>query len=275
VSASSVSTPGVANTQPLAGMRIVLTRPRAQAGDFESRIVALGGRAVIAPAIAIVPPDTWTVADAALRRVGTYDWIAFTSTNAVRALVERATLIGIPLDELRDRQLAAVGTTTAALVATALRQPDMVPSVHTAKALGHELVGVDNGRVLLPRGNLADDALPAALRERGAFVDEIVVYRTVPGDGLSRIVADMRASEIDALLVLSASAVRFVADALETAGLSRAKHGTLVACLGDPTAAAARDAGFTHVVVAGGSSQDALIEQVVRELSRPMGPEGE
>src|SRR5829696_1117019 len=72
----------------LEGKRIVLTRPLAQAGDFEARVRALGGDPVLAPAIAIAPPETWSVADAALHRVAMYeyDWIAFTSANAVNAL---------------------------------------------------------------------------------------------------------------------------------------------------------------------------------------------
>jgi uroporphyrinogen-III synthase len=254
-----------AEMRPLEGKRIILTRPRAQAGDFESRVRALGGDPVIAPAIAVVPPDGWTILDATLRRIGTYDWIAFTSSNAVRGLVERADAIGVDRDELRSKRLAAVGPATADLVNALLRSPDIVPPVHTAEALGQELIDVENARVLLPRGNLAGEALPVALRSRGAFVDEVVVYQTVAGGGVPTIVSQIRDSAVDAVLFASASAVQFVADALaassgDSPGQPIARP--LAACLGPITADAARAAGFSNVVVADETTQNDLIELV-------------
>ena len=260
---------------PLLGRRIVLTRPRAQSGDFEARVAGLGGEPVVAPAIEIAPPDSWTIADAALRRIGTYDWIAFTSVNAVRALVERADTIGVPRDELSSRRLAVVGPATAAVVASALRPPDFSPSVNTADGLAHELADVENARILLPRGDLASDVLPAMLRARGAFVDEVVVYQTVPGPGLPAIVAGIRESAVDALLFASGSAVRFVADALvgDAANTGRTQRWPVAVCLGPVTADAAREAGFQSVVVADGTTQNELIRRVVSWFAEP-GKEG-
>jgi len=263
----TVLVPGAVQARPLRGRRIVLTRPLAQSGDFEERVGALGGEPVVAAAIEIVAPDSWTIADAALRRVGTYDWLAFTSANAVRMLVDRADAIGVPRDELRSRRLAVVGPATAAVVRTTLRPPDFAPTVNTAEMLGEEITDVDNTRVLLPRGNLADDTLPAALRARGAFVDEVVVYRTVPGPGITAIVAGVRESAVDALLFASASAVRFVADALvaDTASTGlRRQRWPVAACLGPITASAARACGFQSVIVADDATQNELIDAVAR-----------
>ena len=263
----TVLVPGALQARPLRGRRIVLTRPLAQSGDFEERVRALGGEPVATAAIEIVGPESWTIADAALRRVGTYDWLAFTSANAVRMLVDRADAIGVPRDELRSRQLAVVGPATAAVVRTTLRPPDFAPTVNTAEMLGEEITDVDNTRVLLPRGNLADDTLPAALRARGAFVDEVVVYRTVPGPGIAAIVAGVRESAVDALLFASASAVRFVADALvaDTASTGlRRQRWPVAACLGPVTAGAAQACGFQSVIVADDATQHELIDAVAR-----------
>jgi len=250
---------------PLLGRRIVLTRPLAQTGDFEARVRALGGEPVIAPAIEIAPPDSWTIADAALRRVGTYDWVVFTSANAVRAMVERADAIGVPRDDLRSRRLAVVGPATAAVAEAALRRPDFAPSVNTSECLAQELIDAENARILLPRGDLAGDALPDTLRARGAFVDEIVVYRTVAGPGVPDIVSGVRESAVDALLFASTSAVRFVADALAAdPAIARLRPTWPVAvCLGPVTADAARESGFQSVVVADGTTQQELIYRVV------------
>lgn len=263
----TVLVPGALQARPLRGRRIVLTRPLAQSGDFEERVRALGGEPVATAAIEIVGPESWTIADAALRRVGTYDWLAFTSANAVRMLVDRADAIGVPRDELRSRRLAVVGPATASVVRTTLRPPDFAPTVNTAEMLGEEITDVDNTRVLLPRGNLADDTLPAALRARGAFVDEVVVYRTVPGPGITAIVAGVRESAVDALLFASASAVRFVADALvaDTASTGlRRQRWPVAACLGPVTAGAAQACGFQSVIVADDATQNELIDAVAR-----------
>ena len=263
----TVLVPGAVQARPLRGRRIVLTRPPAQSGDFEERVRALGGEPVATAAIEIVGPESWTIADAALRRVGTYDWLAFTSANAVRMLVDRADAIGVPRDELRSRRLAVVGPATASVVRTTLRPPDFAPTVNTAEMLGEEITDVDNTRVLLPRGNLADDTLPAALRARGAFVDEVVVYRTVPGPGITAIVAGVRESAVDALLFASASAVRFVADALvaDTASTGlRRQRWPVAACLGPVTASAAQACGFQSVIVADDATQNELIDAVAR-----------
>ena len=263
----TVLVPGALQARPLRGRRIVLTRPPAQSGDFEERVRALGGEPVATAAIEIVGPESWTIADAALRRVGTYNWLAFTSANAVRMLVDRADAIGVPRDELRSRRLAVVGPATASVVRTTLRPPDFAPTVNTAEMLGEEITDVDNTRVLLPRGNLADDTLPAALRARGAFVDEVVVYRTVPGPGITAIVAGVRESAVDALLFASASAVRFVADALvaDTASTGlRRQRWPVAACLGPVTAGAAQACGFQSVIVADDATQNELIDAVAR-----------
>ena len=258
--------------RPLLGRRIVLTRPVAQTADFEARIRALGGEPVVAPAIEIAPPDSWTIADAALRRVGTYDCIAFTSANAVRALVERADAIGVPREELASRRLAVVGPSTATVVGSALRPPDFVPTVNSADVLAQELPDAENARVLLPRGDLAGDALPATLRARGAFVDEIVVYRTGPGPGIHAIVTGVREASIDALLFASASAARFVAAALDADSTSSSggdRNWPVAVCLGPVTADAARDAGFRLVVAAEGTTQNDLIDAAARWFGQP------
>jgi uroporphyrinogen-III synthase len=246
-------------TRPLDGRRILLCRPRAQAGDFETRVRALGGEPAVASAIAIVPPETWTVVDAALRRIETYDAIAFTSANAVESLAERADAIGVSRETIGNRRLAAVGRATAAAVGTALRAPDFVPTTHSAEALALELTDIEDSRVFFPCGDLAVDALPSGLRRRGAFVDEVVVYRTVPGEDIAAIVARLRTRAVDAVLFASASAVRFVSDAIGVW-----PTGILAACIGPTTADVARAGGFEPLVVAESASQNELLDGVAR-----------
>lgn len=253
-----------ADGRPLAGLRLVLTRPREQAGDFEARVRALGGEPLLAPAIAIGAPATWAAADAALRDVARYEMIAFTSANAVRALVERSDALGLERARLGAARLAAVGPATAAALAAAVRPPDLVAETHVAEALAEVIAATGAARVLFPHGDIARDALPAGLRARGAAVDDVVVYRTVPGEGVAAIVEVLREGSADALLFASASAVRFVADALGRAGAAARAGRPAIFCLGPVTAAAARRAGLEPAAVAGEATQDELVADVAR-----------
>jgi uroporphyrinogen III methyltransferase/synthase len=250
--------------RPLAGLRIVLTRPREQAADFEARILALGGQPEIAPAIAIARPEDLRALDAALDDIGRFDWIVFTSANAVRALAGRARERGIPAARLASPKIGAVGTATAGVLAEELRAPDAIARTATAKSLGSELPVSPGTQVLVPHGNLADGALAGVLRVRGAVPHEILAYRTVPGEGVARIAAGVRAGEIDALLFASGSAVRFVAGALQrdAAGAGEPTRAAIF-CIGPSTARAAVTAGLFPDGVASVATQHALIDAAV------------
>jgi uroporphyrinogen III methyltransferase/synthase len=261
----------VERDRPLAGLRIVLTRPREQAGDFEETVRALGGIAEIAPAIAITPPDGWEALDAALDRVDDFDWIAFTSANAVHAFLERAHSRGIPSSRVAARKLGVLGHATAAMLAEALRDPDAIAEAQSAAGLGEALPAVEGQRILIPHGDRAGHALAAALRGRGAEPTEVVAYRTIPGEGIPSIVAGLREGSIDALLFASGSAVEFLADALATSDAiaNRTEPGVRAAifCIGPGTARAAESAGFATDGIASEATQRALIDVMVRRFA--------
>jgi uroporphyrinogen-III synthase len=265
----------VSATRPLAGVRVAFTGTASHAADFDARVRALGGEPLIAPAIAIGPPASWSALDHALRHVSAYDWLAVTSANAVRAVMDRADAIGVPRDALRERRLAAVGPATSDALASALRPPDVVPRVHTAAALAAEMPDVHGGRVLFPRGDLAGHGLADGLRHRGASVDDVIVYRTVPGPGIETIVAGLRDDAIGVLLFASPSAVRFVAGALtRTRGESPHLHPArwpswpVVVCIGPVTADAAREQGFHPEAVVESATLAELIDAAAAAVVR-------
>ena len=254
---------------PLHGKRIVLTRPREQTGSFDARVRAVGGVPILAPAIAIGPPMSWDAADMALTRLDVYEWIVFTSANAVRALIERARALEIDRARMSSLRLAAVGPATAAAMRAGLRAPDVTATVHDAEALARQIPVADGTRVLFPCGAMARETLPAALRTRGAVVDEAVVYTTVAGEGVPLVVDALRNGTADAVLFASPSAVSFVAEALgegRVDGKSATSAGlhAHVFCLGPTTEAAARAAGLVPVATARAATQDELIAEVAR-----------
>jgi uroporphyrinogen-III synthase len=268
VISASPQSPNPQQGSILEGRRIVLTRPRDHAGDFERAINALGGRPEIAPAIAIAPPERSSGLDAALDRIHEFDWIAFTSANAVRALAQRARTRGIPRARLAAVKLAAVGEATASAITNELRTPDTVAQTASGLGLGRELPDPIGARVLVPHGDLAGEALSAELRRRGAEPTAVVAYQTIPGDGIPTIVAGWREGTIAALLFASGSAVRFVAGAIasdrSTHDWARPTLPPAIFCIGPSTAQAAVLAGLTPDGIAAEATQRALIDEVAR-----------
>jgi len=170
--------------QPLAGRRIVVTRPRAQGEPLVAALERLGAVASLVPLVEVVAVDDSTELDHALRKLGRYDWVVFTSVNGVAAVGERLREAGEDVQPAWPG-VAAVGPATAA-AARALGAEPVVPERYEAAAIVERLGDVEGSRVLLPQGHRASAALADELRERGAFVDAIVAYRTVPREPSAR-----------------------------------------------------------------------------------------
>jgi uroporphyrinogen III methyltransferase/synthase len=158
---------------PLAGASVVVTRARAQASELAARLRALGAAVIEAPAIRIVATDD------PLPALERFDLVCLTSANAVELLFERLAARGEDARSLAGAQVAAIGPGTA----RALRErgviADVVPERFVAEGLIDALAGVDFSRVLVARAAQARDALPDALRERGASVEIVSLYETL------------------------------------------------------------------------------------------------
>jgi uroporphyrinogen III methyltransferase/synthase len=250
----------------LAGRRIVLTRPREQAGDFDRIVRALGGEPVVAPAIAIAPPESWDPLDAALRELAQFNWMVFTSGNAVASVSRRLRALGLSSGAINGVKLAAVGTATADALARELRAPDYLAPNPSGKALGQSLPVNGRSRVLIPQGNLASPTLSAMLRDRGVNVTTVTAYRTIPGEGIPVITTMVRTGSAHALLFASGSALQFVVDALgDSAAVLRGTEPNRPAifCIGPSTASVAEQLGIAPDAVAAESSLDALVDRMV------------
>jgi len=263
--------------RPLQGKRIVITRPVAQAGDLIARLCALGAEPIACPAIAIAPPADYAPLDRAIARLAEYDRLLVTSANGVRALLERMAALGQDAARLRRLAIGAIGPATARALAEYGLQAGFVPTSYVAEAILHEIGDVDGQRILLPRADIARDALAVGLRAQGAFVDEIAAYRTVPGPGAPALAARLRVQEIDAITFTSSSTVRYLLDGLESVGLSRPDARVLllraaILCIGPITAATAREEGLRVDTVAHEYTGDGLVAALVEWFARPAPP---
>jgi len=192
----------------LAGKSIIVTRSAAQAVELLKALQNLGAAPILLPLIRILPPDDFSSLDKALRRIGEFDWILFTSQNAVRIIRERAELLGLSFSDERPMPLAAaVGDATASEATSAGFEVVHIASRPVGVALVEDLGPRLNGKsVLLPRSNRANPDVIAALQECGALVTEVVAYRTISEEAQDRDVVS-KTMNADAVLFFSPSAV--------------------------------------------------------------------
>ena len=266
----AIRAPARSGPLPLGGVRIVVTRAKAQAAEMVARIEGLGAEAIEVPTIAIAPPEDPGPLDAACNRIATFDWVVFTSVNAVARVVERLAARGIL--GLQDARLCAVGPATAEALAGHGLRVDLVPDEYRAEGVIRAMRGqgdLTGVRVLLPRGDLARDLLPAALRRAGAEATAVTAYRTVPAD-LDREGPDirrmLRERRVDVVTFTSGSSVRHFAQAIGNelaAGLLRRVE---VACIGPVTADAATRLDIATTILPAESTVPALIEAIVERI---------
>ena len=246
--------------RPLFGKRIIVTRARPQSSGLVARLHELGAATVELPVIEIAEPaDGGAALRAAAGRVADYDWVAFTSANAVRRFFSALEDVGADTRALGGRRVAAIGPGTAEALAVAGVRADLVPDRFVAESL---LAAFPDGpgRVLLPRAAVARDALPAGLTERGWTVDVVEAYRTAVGRPASEALAAAAA----------AHAVTFTSSSTVTNYLAVASDipvPPVVACIGPITADTARAAGLTVDVVAAEHTIEGLVQALIEQFS--------
>ena len=270
--AGAIRTPARSAPLPLAGVRVIVTRPRAQAAKMAARLEELGAETIAVPTIAIAPPDDPGPLDAACDRIGTFDWVVFTSVNAVARVAERLAAAPGGVRGLAGPRLCAVGATTAEALAGHGLRVDLVPDEYRAEGVLRALRGrgdLTGVRVLLPRGDLARDLLPAELGRAGAEVTAVTAYRTVPADldGEGPDVRGMlRGGRVDVVTFTSGSSVRNFARALGGRQAAELLRHVEVACIGPVTAEAAAKLDIATTIMPAESTAPALIEAIVERL---------
>ncbi|HEV7677874.1 MAG TPA: uroporphyrinogen-III C-methyltransferase [Candidatus Dormibacteraeota bacterium] len=246
--------------RPLHGRRIVVTRARAQASGFLERLRSMGADAVELPVIAIEPSAEQADLDAAVRRLaGASDpggqpaaasWAVFTSANAVDLVWDAVARLGLDARSFAGTRIVAIGPETAAALHRHGLLADIVPTDYVAEAVADAMLadGVDGAHVWLPRAAIARDVLPDRLREAGADVDVLPLYRTVlPADTPQRLHELLDAGPVDAVTFTSSSTVQHFLSALDGRPFP---SGAIAACIGPITARTAADAGLPVAIVA-------------------------
>jgi len=256
--------------RPLFGKRILVTRPREQAAEFVDRLEALGAQAIEAPLVRIMPPLDFGPLDEACAHVDRFNWIVFTSGNAVDSFMDRLLKSSRDLRALGGVKLCAIGPATADHLARHGLKVDLIPHEFRAETLARamsETGKVAGLKIFLPHADIGREVLADELRKQGADITEAIAYRTVSTEGeregepdIYRMLLERR---IDIVTFTSASAVRSFVKLLGAEPAADLLGKTVVASIGPVTAEAAAQYNITTSIIPSQFTIPALVDAIV------------
>lgn len=256
-------------SKPLFGVRVLVTRARDQAGELSESLVLQGAEPVEAPLIRIEAPNDWSEADSMLSDLSGFDYVVFTSGNAVKAFFSRLIEQGLDARALGGVRVAAVGRATAGALRKCGIEADCQPDVFRAENLVETLAGNRNlrdARILFPAADIAGPAVVEGLTGAGASVTRITVYRTVMEERLPDGIASMLEDrKIHLAVFASSSAVLAFTKAAGPDRLKRLAGSVRIACIGPATAETAAEAGLSVDIVPAQATVPALVAAIVRD----------
>ncbi|WP_417288550.1 uroporphyrinogen-III synthase [Corynebacterium variabile] len=236
-------------SRALYGWNVLVPRAKAQAGPMSTRLASHGAIPIEVPTISMEPPRSPAQMERAVKGLvdGRYQWIVFTSVNAVNAVWEKLREFGLDARALAGVSVAAVGEKTAQAVRDLGITPELLPKAKARNAAGlvevfppydEDLDPVD--RVLLPRADIATDTLVDGLIDLGWSVEDVVAYRTVRAAPPSQDIRDMiKSGGFDAVCFTSSSTVK------NLVGIAGKPHTrTIIACIGPMAAKTAEEHGL-------------------------------
>ncbi|MGZ4445558.1 MAG: uroporphyrinogen-III synthase [Nocardioides sp.] len=251
-------------TKPLFGWRVLVPRTKEQAGSVSMRLRGYGAVPEEVPTISVEPPRNPLQMDKAVRGLveGRYEWIAFTSVNAVKAVREKFEEYGLDARAFSGLKIAAVGDKTAQAIAAWGLRADLVPSgEQSAAGLLEDWPEYDElldpiNRVFLPRADIATENLVAGLVDLGWECDDVTAYRTVRATPPPAPTRDaIKTGKFDAVVFTSSSTVR------NLVGIAGKPHpSTIIAVIGPATAKTAEEHGLRVDVLSPKPDVDELVD---------------
>jgi uroporphyrinogen-III synthase len=259
----------MSTARPLEGKRIVVTRAIEQSRDLLARLEKMGATVLLFPAVSFSEPSDTAGLDRAVRSLAEFDWILFTSLNAVRFFAGRCRKLGVEPSQEGNYLCAAVGPATASAVAAEGFSVDHVAQEFIGEALARELSSSLAGKkILLPRSERARRDLPDALKAVGAAVTEVVAYHTggvgVVEPGVMRAI---REGQVDVISFFSPSAIENMRADLGEELLSRLGAIAALAAVGPVTAASLRNVGLPVAIEAPFATAESMAAAIANYFS--------
>ena len=234
-------------SKPLFGKRIIVTRSRGQASVFAEMLIDRGATIIELPTIDVVAPASWDELDKAICNVESYDWLIFTSANAVNFFMERLRALGRDIRMLKGISICTVGPKTAESLGAFGLRADLIPREFKAEGVLTALGGekVKGKKILIPRAKIAREIIPDKLKEMGAEVTVATAYENVkPMADVARAVKLFEDKKISAITFTSSSTVHNFVEMIGQKGYKTLLNGVAVACIGPVTAKTAEEYGM-------------------------------
>lgn len=255
------------DNRPLFGRSVLVTRGADQAGEFTSKLERLGARAYCCPTIEITHPEEYAGLDEAIDALDSFQWIIFTSYNAVKYFFDRLEKHGFDSRALGRCRVCAVGPKTAAALVPHGIRADLVPSDYKAEGVVALFAEMDmTGKwVLLPRGDRAREVIPEELGRLGAQVIAPLAYANhTPDDIPAEALFALEERRIDCVTFTSSSTVQNLASILGENRFLHLMEGVTVASIGPITSKTCRDLGLDVHIEPAEYTLDALAAEMVK-----------
>ena len=255
--------------RPLHGRRVLITRARHQVDPFRRELADLGAAVIEIPTIEVKPMPTDERVRGAIAKLDTTALVIFASANAVVIFFQMLFETGGDARGLHASKLCAIGQETADTLRLYGLRPELVTSEYTAEGLAKTLEGweLEGVRVLVPRAEIARDALPALLANRGAMVEILPVYQAVcPIDAGQALTKLFNAEGADVVTFTSSSTVANFVRAFPEDALPAVLGDAEVACMGPVTADTARKLGLRVDIVAREYTTHGLAQAIVEAV---------
>lgn len=194
--------------KPLNGKRIVITRPKEQSNLFIEKLENAGAIPIVLPTINIVSTEDFSSLDQNIEDISNFNWIIFTSSNSVRFFTERFFSLGKTIDDLKETKIASIGSSTSSFLNKKGFKVDFQPSDYVSEGFVKEFLSRDVSglKILIPRALEAREVIPERLRQAGADVIIVAVYKTVlselNADNITRLIKD---KDVDLITFTSGS----------------------------------------------------------------------
>jgi len=250
--------------QPLFGKRIMITRPKNQAKEMAWQIILAGGEPVCFPTIELeaIKENNFDFC-----QLPSYDWLIFTSANAVSFFFEQLRTKRIDVRSIKGK-LAAIGPATVASLEKYGLQADFMPEKYQAESLLEGLKDIVSAgdKVLIPRAEEARDVLPEGLKARGVEVKVLPLYRVVPALKSAELMADfLNDAHLDYLIFTSSSTVKNYVKLCQIKNISYLLPECRIVCIGPVTAETARELGLRADIVAEEFTTEGILKAIIAD----------
>jgi uroporphyrinogen III methyltransferase/synthase len=257
--------------RPLHGRRILITRARHQVDPFRRELVELGASVVEIPTLQIESMPMDDQVTKAISHLERTEFVIFASANAVDIFFQMLHTSGSDARAFHGSKLCAIGQETAESLERHGLRPELITSEYTAEGLAKALEGweMDGMRVLVPRAEVARDALPSLLANRGAEVEILPVYRAkCPPEAGEALLRLFNNEGVDVITFTSSSTVYNFVRAFPEDRLPAVLGDAEIACMGPVTADTARKLGLSVAIVAREYTTHGLVQAIAESAAR-------